>query len=241
MTPRTAPAAGPGAPPRTGGSRLCLCGHARCRRGAGALGNALVRGAARVGSYLRLETTVTVCDGYCAGGPYLGLPELGMFYGGLAVADAPEILSETVAQGRLLFERLLLSPCTVTDSRLLYLPADRVMVLLEPGLCPVGAVRYLLDFRGRESCGKCLPCRQGVARLWTLLTALEEGGAGPGHLVELAAVAGVMHRASYCDFGPKAAAPVLFLLELAAPELERHLEGGCPRPGGPGFGAPREV
>ncbi len=221
-TPAAAPAG------QKGPERLSLCAHPQCQRGAAGLRAGLEREAAGAGLALELAAAPTVCDGRCAGGPYLGLCGWGVFYGGLSPADAPEVMAETVAQGRLLFGHLLLSHSTVTDSRLLYRPGGREMVLQEPGMCPVQAALYLLDFRGRESCGKCLPCRLGVHRLWNLLAALEAGGAGRGQLDELAAVAGVMDRDSFCDFGPKAAAPVLLLLELAGDELEGHLDGGCP-------------
>jgi (2Fe-2S) ferredoxin len=224
-----------------GVTRLSLCHHPACTKGSPQLARDLGRELAAAGLGSDLPAAPTLCGGACRGGPYLGLRDMGMFYAGLRPTEAAEVVGETVLAGRLIFPRLHLEPYTVTDSRLIYQREDRVMVLLEPGMCLVGATAYLLDFHGRESCGKCVPCRLGVQRMWRLLESLESGNASPRDLEELATVARIMSQASYCEFGPKVAAPVLLLWEQGRELLEAHLQDGCPRSDAPGLGPPGGV
>jgi (2Fe-2S) ferredoxin len=224
--------------PARGLTRLSLCSHPACAMGGRRLARVLRRELASAGLRVDLPAAPTLCGGRCEHGPYLGLRELGLFYAGVRPGEAAELVAETVLAGRLLFHRLRLEPYTVTDSRMAYERESGVMVLMEPDMCLVKAAAYLLDFHGRESCGKCVPCRLGVLRMWRLLDKMERGGASPGDIAELGAVARVMAQGSYCEFGPKAAAPVLLLWDQGRDLLEAHLEHGCPRPDAPGLGPP---
>ncbi len=214
--------------PVLGPTRLVICGHPQCRRGAPELRAALAREAEARELELTLGEAPTVCRGDCAGGPYLGLGELGLFYGGVAPEEAAELVTETCLAGRLLFPRLLVSPLTVTDSRVHYPRSRDALVLLEEDRCPLQAAAYIFRFNAAESCGKCLPCRLGVHRVETLLRQLENGGAGAKALQELEQLTQAMARDSYCDFAAKVTAPLRLVLELAREEVVRHLEGGCP-------------
>ncbi len=65
------------------------------------------------------------------------------------------------------------------------------------------AVRTLLAFNARESCGKCTPCREGTARLLDLLDAVPRTGVADS-LVELRELADVVQLASLCGLGQAA-------------------------------------
>jgi len=226
-------------PPATSGlTRLSLCSHPACSMGSSRLAAALGRALEAAGLRVEIPAAPTLCGGSCRGGPYLGLRDRGVFYAGVNAGEAAEVVAESLMGGRLIFPRLILEPYTVTDGRLLYQRRDRVLVLMEPGMCLVGAAAYLVDFHGRESCGKCVPCRLGVRRVWDILRRLEQGGAGDAELEELGAVARLMAAGSFCEFGPKVAAPLLLLWEEAHHLLAEHLKEGCPRSGAPRLGPP---
>jgi NADH:ubiquinone oxidoreductase subunit F (NADH-binding) len=70
------------------------------------------------------------------------------------------------------------------------------------------AVRVLLDFNTRESCGKCTPCREGTARLRDMLD-----GSGPVDQPAVTALAEVVRLASLCGLGQ--AAPLSLLSAMA--------------------------
>jgi NADH-quinone oxidoreductase subunit F len=87
-------------------------------------------------------------------------------------------------------------------------PGTGGIAALHAGLGVAEAVRVLLDFNTRESCGKCTPCREGTARLREMLD-------GPGRIDRpaVAALAEVVRVASLCGLGQ--AAPLSLLAALA--------------------------
>jgi NADH-quinone oxidoreductase subunit F/NADP-reducing hydrogenase subunit HndC len=76
-------------------------------------------------------------------------------------------------------------------------PGTGGVVALDAGASVRDAVRTLLGFNARESCGKCTPCREGTARLLALLE-------GPVDEPAVAAMAEVIQLASLCGLGQAA-------------------------------------
>jgi formate dehydrogenase iron-sulfur subunit len=87
-------------------------------------------------------------------------------------------------------------------------PGTGGIAALHAGLRVADAVRVLLDFNTRESCGKCTPCREGTARLRDMLD-----GRAPLDRPAVAALAEVVRVASLCGLGQ--AAPLSLLSALA--------------------------
>ncbi len=87
-------------------------------------------------------------------------------------------------------------------------PGTGGIAALHGGVRVADAVRVLLDFNTRESCGKCTPCREGTARLRDMLD-----GRGPVDQAAVAALAEVVRLASLCGLGQ--AAPLSLLSALA--------------------------
>ena len=87
-------------------------------------------------------------------------------------------------------------------------PGTGGIAALHAGVPLAEAVRVLLDFNTRESCGKCTPCREGTARLRDLL-----GGTGPLDRETVATLAEVVQVASLCGLGQ--AAPLSILSALS--------------------------
>jgi NADH-quinone oxidoreductase subunit F len=69
------------------------------------------------------------------------------------------------------------------------------------------AVRTLLAFNARESCGKCTPCREGTARMLALLDETKVDA------TRVRALAETVQLASLCGLGQ--AAPLAVLSGLA--------------------------
>jgi (2Fe-2S) ferredoxin len=222
---RTKPALQP-----LGPTHLTLCSHPQCKK-SHATRAALTREGLAHDISLRVAEAPTFCRGSCPHGPYVGLPSLGLFYGGLQSQEAAELVSETCLSGRLLFHRLLISPLTVTDGRIHYSREDEVLVLLEEERCPLEAAAYLFRFNADESCGKCTPCRLGVPNVEILLRRFEKGGASKEDAELINLLVHAMYRDSYCEFAGKVTAPLRLLLEVAPEQIEKHLANGCPRAG----------
>jgi len=79
-------------------------------------------------------------------------------------------------------------------------------VALDDALPVPAAVRTLLAFNARESCGKCTPCREGAARLLAMLDA-------PLDVARVKALSEAIQLASLCGLGQ--AAPLSVLSGLA--------------------------
>jgi NADH:ubiquinone oxidoreductase subunit F (NADH-binding) len=86
-------------------------------------------------------------------------------------------------------------------------PGTGGVVALEDGASLRDAVRTLLAFNARESCGKCTPCREGTARLLALLDDATVDAA------RVTALAETVQLASLCGLGQ--AAPLAVLSGLA--------------------------
>jgi len=93
-------------------------------------------------------------------------------------------------------------------------PGTGGVAALHGGVPVSEAVRVLLDFNTRESCGKCTPCREGTARLRDLL-----GGREPADQQAVATLADVIRVASLCGLGQAAPLSILSALEEFPGEL----------------------
>jgi NADH:ubiquinone oxidoreductase subunit F (NADH-binding)/(2Fe-2S) ferredoxin/Pyruvate/2-oxoacid:ferredoxin oxidoreductase delta subunit len=103
------------------------------------------------------------------------------------------------------------------------------MIVLNEDTCMVDFARYFLGFLTDESCGKCVPCREGIHQMQKILTNITKGKGKSGDLellTELSEVAGV---ASLCALGRSAPNPVLSTMRYFRDEYEAHInEKRCP-------------
>ena len=80
-----------------------------------------------------------------------------------------------------------------------------------------------------ESCGKCLPCREGLKRMHGIVTDIVEGKADGGSIELLEELAEVVKDASLCALGKTAPNPVLSTLKYFRSEYEFHVKDKkCP-------------
>ncbi|MFH1418654.1 MAG: NADH-ubiquinone oxidoreductase-F iron-sulfur binding region domain-containing protein [Planctomycetota bacterium] len=97
------------------------------------------------------------------------------------------------------------------------------MIVMDDRTCMVDLARYFLKFLVDESCGKCLPCREGVHQLHQAVEAICRGEGKPGDLAQIEALSEVIVKASLCALGKSAPNPVLSTLRYFRDEYEEHI------------------
>jgi NADH:ubiquinone oxidoreductase subunit F (NADH-binding) len=93
--------------------------------------------------------------------------------------------------------------------------------------CVVDAVRELVAYNSRESCGKCTPCREGTVRLLGLFDELRSGTASTASMEAIDDLNDVLSYASLCGLGQMAPNPVRALLKHFPDTVREHLAGRC--------------
>ena len=86
------------------------------------------------------------------------------------------------------------------------------LVVMNRDTCIVGIARFFMQFTQNESCGKCVPCREGTKQMLALLDDIQEGRADAGTLALLEQLAGSVRKSSLCGLGKTAPNPVLSTL-----------------------------
>jgi NADP-reducing hydrogenase subunit HndC len=103
------------------------------------------------------------------------------------------------------------------------------MIVMDEDTCMVDVAKYFLDFLADESCGKCVPCREGIRRMLEILTDITAGRGQEGDIELLEELAGVVRDVSLCALGGTAPNPVLSTLRYFRDEYEAHIkEKRCP-------------
>jgi NADH-quinone oxidoreductase subunit F len=103
------------------------------------------------------------------------------------------------------------------------------MIVMDEDTCMVDVARYFLDFLSDESCGKCVPCREGIRQMLKILTNISKGKGKEGDIELLEELAVVTRDASLCALGKSAPNPVLSTIRYFRDEYEAHIkEKRCP-------------
>jgi NADH:ubiquinone oxidoreductase subunit F (NADH-binding)/(2Fe-2S) ferredoxin/Pyruvate/2-oxoacid:ferredoxin oxidoreductase delta subunit len=103
------------------------------------------------------------------------------------------------------------------------------MIVMDEGTCMVDVAKYFVHFLQEESCGKCLPCREGLKRMGEILDRITEGKGNDEDLSLLEELAEVVADTSLCGLGKTAPNPVLSALRYFRPEFEAHIhQKRCP-------------
>jgi NADH:ubiquinone oxidoreductase subunit F (NADH-binding)/(2Fe-2S) ferredoxin len=98
------------------------------------------------------------------------------------------------------------------------------MIVMDDRTCMVDTARYFLKFLVDESCGKCVPCREGVHQLHEIVEAICRGDGKPGDIEKIESLSDVVVRASLCALGKSAPNPVLSTLRYFREEYETHIK-----------------
>ena len=103
------------------------------------------------------------------------------------------------------------------------------MIVMDEDTCMVDVARYFLDFLTDESCGKCVPCREGIRQMLKILTDITRGRGKDGDIELLEELSEVAKEASLCALGQTAPNPFLSTLQYFREEYEAHInEKRCP-------------
>jgi NADH:ubiquinone oxidoreductase subunit F (NADH-binding)/(2Fe-2S) ferredoxin/Pyruvate/2-oxoacid:ferredoxin oxidoreductase delta subunit len=98
------------------------------------------------------------------------------------------------------------------------------MIVMDEDTCMVDVARYFVEFLKGESCGKCVPCREGLARMSEVLTDITQGKGKMEDLDLLEDIAGVLQNGALCQLGQSAANPVLTTIRYFRDEYVAHIE-----------------
>jgi NADH-quinone oxidoreductase subunit F len=103
------------------------------------------------------------------------------------------------------------------------------MIIMDENTCMVDIAKYFVNFLEGESCGKCLPCREGLKRMSQILTDITEGRGKEGDIELLERLSATLIDTSLCALGSTAPNPVLTTIRYFRDEYEAHIkEKRCP-------------
>lgn len=103
------------------------------------------------------------------------------------------------------------------------------MIVMDEDTCMVDVARYFINFLTDESCGKCIPCREGLRQMNRILTNITEGKGKEGDIELLEVLSETAVEASLCALGKSAPNPFLSTLHYFREEYEAHIkEKRCP-------------
>ncbi len=112
------------------------------------------------------------------------------------------------------------------------------LVVMDEDTCMVDVAKFFMDFIQRESCGKCIPCREGTKRMLEILTRITQGYGKESDTDALERFRGIMYLdrlakviqdTSLCGLGQTAPNPILSTLRYFRDEYEAHIfERKCP-------------
>ena len=103
------------------------------------------------------------------------------------------------------------------------------MIVMDEDNCMVDMARYFVQFLQEESCGKCVPCREGLQQMGGILNRICEGSGKEGDTKLLQDLSQVMVDTSLCGLGLTAPNPVLSTLRYFRDEYEAHIKDKkCP-------------
>jgi len=98
------------------------------------------------------------------------------------------------------------------------------MIVMDEDTCMVDVARYFLNFLAEESCGKCIPCREGIYQMLKILNRICTGEGKTGDIELLEEIGEVVRDASLCALGTTTPNPVLSTIRYFRDEYEAHIE-----------------
>ncbi len=103
------------------------------------------------------------------------------------------------------------------------------VVVMDEDTCMVKAALRIMRFYAHESCGWCIPCREGTTWLRKLLQRFHDGMGTKSDIVLIGDLSKNMLGRTFCPLGDAAAMPTIAFVEKFRDEFEAHLDGKpCP-------------
>jgi NADH-quinone oxidoreductase subunit F len=101
------------------------------------------------------------------------------------------------------------------------------MVVMDEDTCMVDMARRIMQFYAHESCGWCIPCREGTTWLRKMLERFHAGLGRPEDIDLTGELAKNMLGRTFCPLGDAAALPTISIVQKWRNEFEDHLNGRC--------------
>ena len=98
------------------------------------------------------------------------------------------------------------------------------MIVMDEDTCVVDVARYFLDFTQKESCGKCVLCREGTKQMLYILEDITKGKGKPEDIDLLLELGEAVKVGSLCGLGQTAPNPVLTAVRYFRDEYEAHVD-----------------
>ena len=103
------------------------------------------------------------------------------------------------------------------------------LVVMNDKSCMVEVARFFMNFTQNESCGKCVPCREGTKRMLEILTDITEGRGTLEHIKLLEELSSTISETALCGLGKSAPSPVSSTLKYFRDEYLAHVvDKKCP-------------
>ena len=121
--------------------------------------------------------------------------------------------------------RLSIAPASADDARIGgFLDRQKRRVdAMPPGMCPLAQQLTLLEGGALQTCGKCVPCRDGLPQLASMLRHLVDCQADAAEVERMRALAEMVRDTSDCAIGYESANALLEGLDAFAAEVESHV------------------
>ena len=101
------------------------------------------------------------------------------------------------------------------------------MVVMDEDTCMVDMARRIMHFYAHESCGWCIPCREGTTWLRKMLERIHAGYGRSEDIDMLSELSKNILGRSFCPLGDAAAMPTISIVQKWRNEFEEHLQGRC--------------
>jgi NADH-quinone oxidoreductase subunit F len=101
------------------------------------------------------------------------------------------------------------------------------MVVMDEDTCMVDMARRIMQFYAHESCGWCIPCREGTTWLRKMLERFHAGLGRSEDIDLVGELAQNMLGRTFCPLGDAAAMPTISIVQKFRSEFEDHLHGRC--------------
>ena len=103
------------------------------------------------------------------------------------------------------------------------------LVVMDEDTCMVEVARFFMNFTQNESCGKCVPCREGTRRMLEILERIVAGNGKLEDLDMLEELAKTVSETALCGLGKAAASPLISTLKYFRDEYIAHVvDKKCP-------------
>ncbi len=97
------------------------------------------------------------------------------------------------------------------------------MIVMDENTCMVDTARFYINFLAHESCGKCVPCREGLRQMLNILNNITSGNAAESDIDLLEELSEFMKVASLCALGQSAPNMVASTLKYFREEYLEHI------------------